>query len=91
MLSKDSIRDNPYGFEKGDIEKLDSFLEKKVLTSFKSAIEKRKKMDYIDAKFIGMRDIRVINACLVKKQKVADVTLSFKSDNNCSKGTQEIL
>ena len=31
-------------FEKGDIEKLETLLEKKVLTSFKSVIEKRKKM-----------------------------------------------
>ena len=30
-------------FEKGDIEKLETLLEKKVLTSFKSVIEKRKK------------------------------------------------
>ena len=68
-------------FEKGDIEKLDSFLEKKVLTSFKSVIEKRKKDGLIvDAKFIGMRDIRVINASFSQKTKIADVTLSFKSE-----------
>ena len=68
-------------FEKGDIEKLETLLEKKVLTSFKSVIEKRKKDGFIiDAKFIGMRDIRVINASFSQKTKVADVTLSFKSE-----------
>ena len=68
-------------FEKGDIEKLETLLEKKVLTSFKSVIEKRKKDGFmIDAKFIGMRDIRVINASFNQKTKVADVTLSFKSE-----------
>ena len=68
-------------FEKGDIEKLEALLEKKVLASFKSVIEKRKKDGLIiDAKFIGMRDIRVINASFSQKTKVADVTLSFKSE-----------
>ena len=68
-------------FEKGDIEKLNAFLEKKVLASFKSVIEKRKKDGLIiDAKFIGMRDIRVINASFSQKTKVADITLSFKSE-----------
>ena len=68
-------------FEKGDIEKLEAFLEKKVLTSFKSVIEKRKKDGLIiDAKFIGMRDIRVIDASFNQRTKVADITLSFKSE-----------
>ena len=68
-------------FEKGDIEKLGTLLEKKVFTSFKSVIDKRKKNGFIvDAKFIGMRDIRIINASFSSKTKVADVTLSFKSE-----------
>ena len=68
-------------FEKGDIEKLEALLEKKVLTKFKSVIDKRKKDGLkIDAKFIGMRDIRIINASFSQKTKVADVTLSFKSE-----------
>ena len=68
-------------FEKGDTEKLGTLLEKKVLTSFKAVIDKRKKDGFIvDAKFIGMRDIRIINASFSQKTKVADVTLSFKSE-----------
>ncbi len=68
-------------FEKGDIEKLGTLLEKKVFTSFKSVIDKRKKNGFIvDAKFIGMRDIRIIDASFSSKTKVADVTLSFKSE-----------
>ena len=68
-------------FEKGDTEKLRTLLEKKVLTSFKSVIDKRKKDGFIvDAKFIGMRDIRIINASFSQKTKIADVTLSFKSE-----------
>ena len=68
-------------FEKGDIEKLKTLLEKKVLISFKSVIDKRKKDGFIvDAKFIGMRDIRIINASFSQKTKIADVTLSFKSE-----------
>ena len=68
-------------FERGDIEKLKSLLEKKVLTSFKSVIDKRKKDGFIvDAKFIGMRDIRILDASFSQKTKVADVTLSFKSE-----------
>merc|ERR1711907_250010 len=67
--------------ERGDTEKLKTLLEKKVLTSFKSAIDKRKKNGFIvDAKFIGMRDIRIINASFSQKTKIADVTLSFKSE-----------
>jgi len=68
-------------FEKGDTEKLRTLLEKKVLASFKSVIDKRKKDGFIvDAKFIGMRDIRIINASFSQKTKIADVTLSFKSE-----------
>ena len=68
-------------FERGDTEKLKTLLEKKVLTSFKSVIDKRKKDGFIiDAKFIGMRDIRIINASFNQKTKIADVTLSFKSE-----------
>ena len=65
-------------FEKGDTEKLGTLLEKKALTSFKSVIDKRKKDGFVfDAKFIGMRDIRIINASFNQKTKVAEVTLSF--------------
>ena len=68
-------------FERGDTEKLRTLLEKKVLTSFKSVIDKRKKDGFIvDAKFIGMRDIRIIDASFSQKTKIADVTLSFKSE-----------
>ena len=68
-------------FERGDTEKLTALLEKKVLTSFKSVIDKRKKDGFIvDAKFIGMRDIRIINVSFSQKTKIADVTLSFKSE-----------
>ncbi len=68
-------------FERGDTEKLKSLLEKKVLTSFKSVINRRKKDGFIvDAKFIGMRDIRIIDASFSQKTKIADVTLSFKSE-----------
>ncbi len=68
-------------FERGDTEKLKSLLEKKVLTSFKSVIDKRKKDGFVvDAKFIGMRDIRIINVSFSQKTKIADVTLSFKSE-----------
>ncbi len=68
-------------FERGDTEKLKTLLEKKVLTSFKSVIDRRKKDGFIvDAKFIGMRDIRIINASFSQKTKIADVTLSFKSE-----------
>ena len=68
-------------FENGDIEKLGTLLEKKVLKSFNSVIEKRKKDGFVvDAKFIGMRDIRIIDASFSEKTKIADITLSFKSE-----------
>ena len=68
-------------FENGDIEKLGTLLEKKVLKSFKTVIEKRKKDGFVvDAKFIGMRDIRITDALFFEKTKVADITLSFKSE-----------
>ncbi len=68
-------------FEKGDLEKLKNLLEKKVLESFKSVIDKRRKDGFVvDAKFIGMRDIRIINATFSPKTKIADVTLTFKSE-----------
>ena len=55
-------------FENGDTEKLDGLLEQKVLKSFKSVIEKRKKDGLvIEAKFIGMRDIRIIDALFREK------------------------
>jgi predicted lipid-binding transport protein (Tim44 family) len=68
-------------FEKGDLEKLKNLLEKKVLQSFKSVIDKRRKDGFVvDAKFIGMRDIRIINATFSQKTKIAEVTLTFKSE-----------
>ena len=68
-------------FENGDTEKLGSLLESKVLKSFKSVIEKRKKDGLvIEAKFIGMRDIRITDASFREKTKIADITLSFKSE-----------
>ena len=68
-------------FENGDIEKLGTLLEKKVLKSFVSVIEKRKKDGFtVDAKFIGMRDIRIVDAAFNEKTKTADITLSFKSE-----------
>ena len=68
-------------FENGDTEKLGTLLEPKVLKSFKSVIEKRKKDGLVvEAKFIGMRDIRIIDASFSKESKVADITLSFKSE-----------
>ena len=68
-------------FENGDIEKLGTLLEKKVLKSFVSVIEKRKKDGFtVDAKFIGMRDIRIVEAAFNEKTKAADITLSFKSE-----------
>ena len=68
-------------FENGDTEKLGALLDHKVLKSFTSVIEKRKKEGLvIEAKFIGMRDIRIIDASFSEKTKVADITLSFKSE-----------
>ncbi|MDC3107945.1 Tim44/TimA family putative adaptor protein [Paracoccaceae bacterium] len=68
-------------FENGDTEKLGTLLEDKVLKSFKSVIKKRKKDGFaIDAKFIGMRDIRIIDASFSEKTMIADITLSFKSE-----------
>ena len=68
-------------FENGDTEKLGTLLEQKVLKSFKSVIEKRKKDGLvIEAKFIGMRDIRIIDASFSEKTNIADITLSFKSE-----------
>ena len=68
-------------FENGDTEKLGGLLEQKVLKSFKSVIEKRKKDGLvIEAKFIGMRDIRITDASFSEKTKIADITLSFKSE-----------
>ena len=68
-------------FENGDTEKLGSLLEKKVFKSFKSVIDKRKNDGLVvDAKFIGMRDIRIVDASFSNKTMIADVTLSFKSE-----------
>ena len=68
-------------FERGDTAKLETLLEKKVLESFKSVIDKRRKDGFVvDATFVGMRDIRVTNASFNQKTKIADVTLSFKSE-----------
>ena len=68
-------------FEKGDVEKLESLLDKKVFARFKSVIDKRRKDGLVvDAKFIGMRDIRIVNASFNQKTKIAEVSLTFKSE-----------
>ena len=68
-------------FENGDINKLENLLEKKVFKSFMTVINKRKKDGLVvEARFIGMRDIRITNAYFNEKTKTADVTLTFKSE-----------
>jgi predicted lipid-binding transport protein (Tim44 family) len=68
-------------FENGDVEKLESLLEKKVFARFKSVIEKRRKDGLVvDAKFIGMRDIRIVDASFNQKTNIAEVSLTFKSE-----------
>ncbi|MDC3068077.1 Tim44/TimA family putative adaptor protein, partial [Paracoccaceae bacterium] len=70
-------------FENGETEKLKPLLVKPVFQKFKSVIDNRKKKKLvIEAKFIGMRDIRIINVAYDKKTKIADVSLTFKSEIN---------
>ena len=81
-ISSDLINEIMQGYDdQAWLKQAISALEKKVFKSFKSVIDKRKNDGLVvDAKFIGMRDIRIVDASFSNKTMIADVTLSFKSE-----------
>ena len=68
-------------FENSDLKKLKPLLDKPVYESFKTVVEDReKKQLYVEASFIGMRDIRITNVYFDKKTNMAEITVAFKSE-----------
>ena len=68
-------------FENSDMKTLKSLLNKDVYESFRKVVEDREKKKLsVEAKFIGMRDIRITSVYFDEKRNIAEITVTFKSE-----------
>ena len=68
-------------FENGDLNKIKELSSKEVYTAFKEVIEDRNKKGlHVEAVFGGVRDIRIKDVKLNKKNLEANITMVFQCD-----------
>ncbi len=68
-------------FEGDDLETLKTFLSDDVFEGFKSVIEARQAKGLsVDAKFIGLRDIRLTDASFDTSDKLAEITVAYEGE-----------
>jgi len=68
-------------FEKGDMDSLVPFLARDVYESFMEVVEMREREGlHVEASFIGLRDVRLVNAHFNKSTREAEVTLRFDAE-----------
>jgi Uncharacterized protein conserved in bacteria len=68
-------------FEQGDLDTLRRFLAPDVLEGFESAIEERKAAGYtVDARFIGVREARIVDASFDGDTGEAEISVRFKGE-----------
>lgn len=66
------------GFEKGELDNLQSFLAEDVFESFVEAVSQREDQGLtIEAEFIGVRETAVTNASFDENTRVAEITMRF--------------
>ncbi|HGG04898.1 MAG TPA: Tim44 domain-containing protein [Aliiroseovarius sp.] len=66
------------GFEAGDLAKIKPFLSDEVYESFASVVTEREKQGItIDAKFIGLRELKLVDATFDRATKEGEVTVRF--------------
>ena len=68
-------------FESGDVQKLRPLLMDEVFEAFSAVIDQRANKGYtVDLEFGGVREIRLKDASFDKKEKTAEISISFLSD-----------
>lgn len=68
-------------FEGGDLETLDKFLSADVYETFETVINERKaKGLQVDAQFVGVSEMKIIDASFDPRSKEAEVTLRFVAE-----------
>ncbi len=68
-------------YEKGDLDTLEMHLEKNVFKDFEAVVTERADKGYnVEAKFIGLREIRIKTAFFDEKKNVAEITVFFKCE-----------
>jgi predicted lipid-binding transport protein (Tim44 family) len=68
-------------FERGDVEELRRFLAEDVLESFEQVIRDREAQGLrIDAEFVGIREIALVNATFDRSTNEGEVTVRFTGE-----------
>ena len=68
-------------FEQGDVDTLKRFLAPDVFEGFEAAIEQRKAAGYtVDARFIGVREARIVDARFDADSGEAEIAVRFKGE-----------
>ena len=68
-------------FENGDLNKIKKLSSKEVFTAFKDVIDDRNQKGFqVEAEFGGVRDIRIKDVKLNKKNQEANITMIFQCD-----------
>ncbi|KPP86536.1 MAG: hypothetical protein HLUCCO07_07130 [Rhodobacteraceae bacterium HLUCCO07] len=66
------------GFERGDLAQVKPFLAEDVYEAFAEVVEDREKKGLtIDAEFIGVRELSLVDATLDEETKAAEITVKF--------------
>ena len=68
-------------FEKGDMDALVPFLSRDVYESFMEVVETRERQGLtVEATFVGLRDVRVVNAYFNRDTAEAEITVRFEAE-----------
>ena len=68
-------------FEKGDMDALVPFLSRDVYESFMEVVETRERQGLtVEASFVGLRDVRILNADFDRGNAEAEITVRFEAE-----------
>lgn len=68
-------------FEKGDMDALVPFLSRDVYESFIEVVEARERQGLtVEASFVGLRDVRIVNAHFNRANAEAEITVHFEAE-----------
>ncbi len=68
-------------FENGDLETLERLLDPEIFAAFKEVVESREAEGLrIDAQFIGLREVKIVDASFDETTREAEITLRFVAE-----------
>jgi predicted lipid-binding transport protein (Tim44 family) len=68
-------------FENGDVDTLRDFLSPDVFEGFRSAVDARAEQGLtVDANFVGVRELKIVEAAFDEENKEAEITLRFAGE-----------